>query len=225
LCAIDRYSSAFGFATRRAFGFSAASFAAEGFAAGFAAVAFLAAGFATFAAALGAAFGAIQLAPQIVPGLVPEFDTRPSTAKYNDLLKKQKELTPDSEEAKANHKQLLETLELKKRAADLQIVDVRSPREWKNGHVPGARHIFLPELRQEIGKLDRANPPVQAYSPDGKSIQDNGVTPNVLQAEAELAAADGAADDNLPDAVPDDTPDKKPATDELMKRALTLPEK
>src|SRR5258708_5204006 len=48
--------------------------------------------------------------------------------------------------------------ELKKRAADLQIVDVRSPREWKNGHVPGARHIFLPELRQQIGKLDRAKP-------------------------------------------------------------------
>jgi hydroxyacylglutathione hydrolase len=48
--------------------------------------------------------------------------------------------------------------ELNKRAADLQIVDVRSPREWKNGHVPGARHIFLPELRQQIGKLDRAKP-------------------------------------------------------------------
>jgi hydroxyacylglutathione hydrolase len=48
--------------------------------------------------------------------------------------------------------------ELKKRAADLQIVDVRSPREWKNGHVPGAHHIFLPELRQQIGKLDRAKP-------------------------------------------------------------------
>ena len=63
------------------------------------------------------------------------------------------------------------------------------------------------------------------YSPEGKSIQDNGVTPNVLQAEADLAVADGAADDNLPDAVPDDTTDKKPATDELMKRALTLPEK
>lgn len=48
--------------------------------------------------------------------------------------------------------------ELNKRAASLQIVDVRSPREWKNGHVPGARHIFLPELRKRVGELDRAKP-------------------------------------------------------------------
>src|SRR5260370_21307062 len=48
--------------------------------------------------------------------------------------------------------------ELNKRAGDLQIVDVRSPREWKNGHVPSARHIFLPELRKRIGELDRSKP-------------------------------------------------------------------
>ena len=48
--------------------------------------------------------------------------------------------------------------ELNKRARDLQIVDVRSPREWKNGHVPGAHHIFLPELRKRIGELDRSKP-------------------------------------------------------------------
>src|SRR5216684_6375359 len=48
--------------------------------------------------------------------------------------------------------------ELNKRGASLQIVDVRSPREWKNGHVPGARHIFLPELRKRVGELDRAKP-------------------------------------------------------------------
>src|SRR5437762_7900431 len=48
--------------------------------------------------------------------------------------------------------------ELNIRAASLQIVEVRSPREWKNGHVPGARHIFLPELRKRVGELDRAKP-------------------------------------------------------------------
>jgi hydroxyacylglutathione hydrolase len=48
--------------------------------------------------------------------------------------------------------------ELNRRARDLQIVDVRSPREWKNGHVPGARHIFLPELRKRVDELHRSNP-------------------------------------------------------------------
>jgi hydroxyacylglutathione hydrolase len=48
--------------------------------------------------------------------------------------------------------------ELNKRKAKLQIVDMRSPREWKAGHVPGARHIFLPELRKRVKELDRAKP-------------------------------------------------------------------
>jgi hydroxyacylglutathione hydrolase len=48
--------------------------------------------------------------------------------------------------------------ELNKRKAKLQIVDVRSPGEWKNGHVPGARHIFLPELRKRVRELDRKKP-------------------------------------------------------------------
>jgi len=54
------------------------------------------------------------------------------------------------------------------------------------------------------------------YSPDGKAIQDNGVTPGVLQAEAD-AGAD--LSDDLPDAVQDDT-SKKPATDELLNKAI-----
>jgi len=48
--------------------------------------------------------------------------------------------------------------DLNKKAAGLQVVDVRSPREWKSGHVPGARHIFLPELRKRVKELDRAKP-------------------------------------------------------------------
>jgi hydroxyacylglutathione hydrolase len=48
--------------------------------------------------------------------------------------------------------------ELNKCKASLQIVDVRSPGEWRKGHVPGARHIFLPDLRKQINKLDRAKP-------------------------------------------------------------------
>src|SRR5213082_3555419 len=48
--------------------------------------------------------------------------------------------------------------ELNKRGSTFQILDVRSPGEWKRGHVPGARHIFLPELRKHIGELDHARP-------------------------------------------------------------------
>ncbi len=48
--------------------------------------------------------------------------------------------------------------ELKKRLGTLQLLDVRSPREWKSGHVPGAKHIFLPELRKRLGELERDKP-------------------------------------------------------------------
>jgi hydroxyacylglutathione hydrolase len=44
--------------------------------------------------------------------------------------------------------------ELQKRATELQVVDVRTPREWNSGHVPGAKHVFLPELRQRMVELD-----------------------------------------------------------------------
>ncbi len=37
----------------------------------------------------------------------------------------------------------------------MQILDVRTPAEWAAGHIPGARHFFVPELRDSIGKLDR----------------------------------------------------------------------
>jgi hydroxyacylglutathione hydrolase len=48
--------------------------------------------------------------------------------------------------------------ELKDAGDRLQILDVRSPREWKGGHVPGARHIFLAELPKRIQELDRSKP-------------------------------------------------------------------
>lgn len=48
----------------------------------------------------------------------------------------------------------------------LQIIDVRAPSEWKSGHVPGARHIFLPELREKVGDLDREGP-IAAYCDSG----------------------------------------------------------
>src|SRR5216117_3366862 len=46
--------------------------------------------------------------------------------------------------------------ELNERKSSLQVVDVRGPGEWKKGHVPGARHIFVPELHKRMAELDRS---------------------------------------------------------------------
>jgi len=58
------------------------------------------------------------------------------------------------------------------------------------------------------------------YSPEGKSIQDNGVMPNILQADTGALDAQ-AADDNLPEDAVDDTA-KKSSTDELLNRAIQV---
>ena len=56
--------------------------------------------------------------------------------------------------------------ELNQRKASLQIVDVRSPGEWKKGRVPGAQHIFVPELAKRMAELDR-NKPTAVYCGSG----------------------------------------------------------
>lgn len=56
--------------------------------------------------------------------------------------------------------------EIKEAGTRLQIVDVRSPTEWEEGHVPGAVHMFLPELRKKAAQLDRAKP-VAVYCDSG----------------------------------------------------------
>ena len=56
--------------------------------------------------------------------------------------------------------------EVHKANGALQIIDVRAPSEWKSGHVPGARHIFLPELREKVDELDRESP-IAAYCDSG----------------------------------------------------------
>ena len=40
----------------------------------------------------------------------------------------------------------------------LQVIDVRAPGEWKEGHIPGARHLFLGEFRKRLGELDKTRP-------------------------------------------------------------------
>ena len=56
--------------------------------------------------------------------------------------------------------------EVKERADELQIVDVRSPEEWEEGHIPGAIHIFLPELKKRAGELVKKKP-VAVYCDSG----------------------------------------------------------
>src|SRR6059058_6646498 len=56
--------------------------------------------------------------------------------------------------------------ELNEKKSSLQVVDVRGPGEWKKGHVPGARHIFVPELGNRVGELDR-NKPTAIYCGSG----------------------------------------------------------
>jgi hydroxyacylglutathione hydrolase len=46
--------------------------------------------------------------------------------------------------------------EIKRAGKRLQILDVRSPDEWDDGHIPNARHIFLGELGEHLGKLSKS---------------------------------------------------------------------
>jgi hydroxyacylglutathione hydrolase len=48
--------------------------------------------------------------------------------------------------------------QVKDRLDDVQVVDARSPSEWQAGHIPGAKHIFLPELAERCGEIDAGRP-------------------------------------------------------------------
>ncbi len=48
--------------------------------------------------------------------------------------------------------------ELKRERKKMQILDVRSPDEWKEGHIPGAHHLFLPEIREKAAKFSKRKP-------------------------------------------------------------------
>jgi hydroxyacylglutathione hydrolase len=56
--------------------------------------------------------------------------------------------------------------EVKERSGDVQVIDVRSPEEWEDGHIPGAKYLFLPELEKKSGKLDKKKP-VAVYCDSG----------------------------------------------------------
>ena len=69
--------------------------------------------------------------------------------------------------------------ELKKQAEEYQIVDVRSPDEWEEGRIPGAVHIFLPEVEKRSKELDKKQP-VAVYCDSGYRAS---LATSMLQAE------------------------------------------
>ena len=43
-------------------------------------------------------------------------------------------------------------------STELEILDVRQPREYRKGHLPGAKLIPLPELEKRISELNPEKP-------------------------------------------------------------------
>lgn len=61
------------------------------------------------------------------------------------------------------HLGVLSVHELKARLDEkdnLQVVDVRSQKEWEEGHVSTATHIHVPDLEEQADRLDQAKPVV-----------------------------------------------------------------
>lgn len=48
----------------------------------------------------------------------------------------------------------------------VQVLDVRAPQEWNNGHIPNAKHIYLPDLPKRMGELNK-KVPVATYCDTG----------------------------------------------------------
>jgi rhodanese-related sulfurtransferase len=48
------------------------------------------------------------------------------------------------------------------------VLDVRSPSEFRGGHLPGAMNIPVQSLRQQLGKLEPRDRPVIVYCKSGQ---------------------------------------------------------
>jgi hydroxyacylglutathione hydrolase len=77
--------------------------------------------------------------------------------------------------------------ELKERLPprDFQLLDVRTPREWDEGRLPGARNVFLGELPRKLTDLDREQP-VVVYCASGYR---SSLAASILQAGGLAAVA------------------------------------
>jgi hydroxyacylglutathione hydrolase len=68
---------------------------------------------------------------------------------------------------------------------DVQLLDVRTPYEWDQGHLPGARYLFLGDLPEKLRDLDRERP-VVVYCASGYR---SSLAASVLRAGGFTAAA------------------------------------
>jgi hydroxyacylglutathione hydrolase len=68
---------------------------------------------------------------------------------------------------------------------DFQLLDVRTPHEWDERHLPGARYRFLGELPQKVKDLDRDKPAVVYCSSGYRSS----LAASILQARGFTAVA------------------------------------
>jgi len=48
--------------------------------------------------------------------------------------------------------------ELRNVPRGVQVLDVRSPQEWNQGYIPGAKHYYVAEMREQLPELDRRRP-------------------------------------------------------------------
>ena len=54
--------------------------------------------------------------------------------------------------------QCVEAVDAGARLADLHLLDVREPDEWRAGHIDGAQHIPLGQLRERLGEIPTGTP-------------------------------------------------------------------
>ncbi len=112
------------------------------------------------------------------------------------------------------------------REGEYILVDVRQPREYTHGHIPGARLIPLDELEGRLGELDPGKTPV-FYCRSGKRSmtaavfsRDSGFFPGeILNLEGGILAYDGHV---LPDYPRKDIFRKTGGLKDVLTRAMAL---
>ena len=65
-----------------------------------------------------------------------------------------------------DHIQQIDVYTLYQDLTAVQVLDVRAPQEWSSGRIPNAKHIYLPDLPERMGELNK-KAPVATYCGTG----------------------------------------------------------